>query len=53
MRQAIEKLGERLPHAFNFEYDKLAVGALRALNEEYISVPQRVSDYCFNDVAVE
>lgn len=52
MRQAIEKLGERLPHAFIIANDTMAVGALRALNEANISVPQRVSVISFNDVAV-
>ena len=52
MRQAIEKLGERLPHAFIIANDTMAVGALRALNEADISVPQRVSVISFNDVAV-
>ncbi|EPC77657.1 transcription regulator of beta-galactosidase gene, partial [Lacticaseibacillus paracasei subsp. paracasei Lpp71] len=52
MKQAITKLGDTLPHGFIVANDTMAVGALRALNEAKIEVPQRVSVISFNDVAV-
>ena len=49
MKEAIEKLGEKLPQAFFASSDSLAIGALRALQEANISIPERVSIISFND----
>ncbi|MGT2912103.1 LacI family DNA-binding transcriptional regulator [Streptococcus cameli] len=49
MKDAISELGEDLPHAFFIASDALAVGALKALQEAHISVPERVSLISFND----
>ena len=49
MKEAIEKLGEKLPQAFFAASDSLAIGALRALQEANISIPERVSIISFND----
>ena len=49
MKEAIEKLGEKLPQAFFAASDSLAIGALRALQEASISIPERVSIISFND----
>ncbi|WP_161942512.1 substrate-binding domain-containing protein, partial [Streptococcus suis] len=42
MSQAIEDLSDKLPSAFFMANDTLAVGALRALQERQIAVPDRV-----------
>ncbi|MFT9269720.1 MAG: LacI family DNA-binding transcriptional regulator [Liquorilactobacillus nagelii] len=52
MKQAIKDLQEKLPHAFFAANDSIAVGALRALNETGISVPDRVSMVAFNDTSI-
>ncbi|MFC6165045.1 LacI family DNA-binding transcriptional regulator [Lactiplantibacillus dongliensis] len=52
MQQAIKKLGDRLPHAFLVGNDAMGVGALRALQEAKLAVPQRVSIIGFNDSLV-
>ncbi|MFT8406555.1 MAG: substrate-binding domain-containing protein, partial [Liquorilactobacillus nagelii] len=52
MKQAIKDLQEKLPHAFFAANDSIAVGALRALNEAGISVPDRVSMVAFNDTSI-
>ncbi|MGT2712166.1 LacI family DNA-binding transcriptional regulator [Streptococcus oriscaviae] len=52
MCQAIEELGEKLPAAFFMANDTLAVGALRALQEKGIAVPDRVQLITFNDTAI-
>ena len=49
MKEAIEKLGEKLPQAFFAASDSLAIGALRALQEASISIPERISIISFND----
>lgn len=49
MKEAIEKLGNQLPQAFFAASDSLAIGALRALQESSISIPERVSIISFND----
>ncbi|HIZ66995.1 MAG TPA: substrate-binding domain-containing protein, partial [Candidatus Streptococcus faecavium] len=49
MKEAIEKLGDDLPQAFFVANDTLAIGALRALQEANIAVPDRVSLISFND----
>ncbi|MEH7381285.1 LacI family DNA-binding transcriptional regulator [Bacillus sp. JJ1533] len=52
MKQAIEEKGEDLPTAFFAANDLLAIGALRALNEEKVDVPDRVSLIGVNDISV-
>lgn len=52
MKQAIHTFKEDLPTAFFTANDPLAVGALRALQEERIAVPERVSLIGFNDTSV-
>lgn len=52
MTRAIEDLGDDLPPAFFMANDTLAVGALRALQERQIAVPERVQIITFNDTAI-
>ncbi|MFC3927542.1 LacI family DNA-binding transcriptional regulator [Streptococcus caprae] len=52
MKQAIQELGDQLPRAFFIANDTLAIGALRALHEENIAVPERVSLISFNDTSL-
>lgn len=52
MKTAIEVLGDDLPTAFFVINDVMAIGALRALSEAKISVPDRVSLIGFGDVEV-
>ncbi|MFS0821673.1 LacI family DNA-binding transcriptional regulator [Bacillus sp. 1P02SD] len=52
MKQAIEEKGDALPTAFFAANDLIAIGALRALNEEKIDVPNRVSLIGVNDISV-
>lgn len=52
MKQAIQGHGDNLPTAFFAGNDPLAIGALRALLEAGISVPQRVSIVGINDISV-
>ncbi|ANW85259.1 Galactose operon repressor [Streptococcus anginosus] len=52
MKELIENLGEQLPTAFFIASDALAVGALRALQEADIPVPDRVSLIAFNDTSI-
>ncbi|MCH4171857.1 MAG: LacI family DNA-binding transcriptional regulator [Lactobacillus sp.] len=52
MDQAIKVLGPDLPHGFILGSDAMAVGALRALSQADIAVPERVSIVSFNDVAI-
>lgn len=49
MKQAIDTLKDDLPSAFFISSDTMAMGALRALAEAHISVPQRVSIIGFGD----
>ena len=49
MKEAIETLGDNLPTAFFASSDSLAIGALRALQEAAIPLPERVSLISFND----
>lgn len=51
-KQAIAKLGDDLPHAFFISNDPMAIGALKALGEANIAVPDRVSLFSFNDTSV-
>lgn len=52
MAQAIIDLGDQLPHAFFAANDALAIGAIRALREANIPVPERVSIIGFNDTTI-
>ena len=52
MEQLIQGLGNELPTAFFMASDALAVGALRALQEHHIAVPERVSIISFNDTSI-
>jgi LacI family transcriptional regulator len=52
MKRAILEHGDRLPTAFFAGNDSIAVGALRALLEEGISVPERVNIIGVNDISI-
>ncbi|HEM3176958.1 TPA: LacI family DNA-binding transcriptional regulator [Streptococcus suis] len=52
MQEAIDTLQDDLPQAFFIANDALAIGALRALHENDISVPDRVSLISFNDTVI-
>ncbi|MDQ0223078.1 LacI family DNA-binding transcriptional regulator [Streptococcus moroccensis] len=52
MKKLIHQENDQLPHAFFIANDNLAIGALKALQEERIAVPERVSLISFNDTAV-
>jgi LacI family transcriptional regulator len=52
MREVIRDFGDELPTAFFTGNDLLAIGALRALHEEKIAVPDRVSVIGFNDISI-
>ncbi|KRM61998.1 galactose operon repressor [Paucilactobacillus vaccinostercus DSM 20634] len=52
MKHAIETLGDRLPHGFFVANDPMAVGALKALQEAKIQIPERVSLISFNDTTI-
>ena len=52
MKELIANLGDQLPTAFFMASDALAVGALRALQEADIPVPDRVSLIAFNDTSI-
>ncbi|MEH6907685.1 LacI family DNA-binding transcriptional regulator [Neobacillus drentensis] len=52
MKKAIHEHGDRLPTAFFAGNDSIAVGALRALLEEGIPVPDRVNIIGVNDISI-
>lgn len=52
MKKAIQEHPTDLPEAFFIGSDALAVGALRALQEAKIKVPEEVSIISFNDTAI-
>ncbi|WP_102336416.1 LacI family DNA-binding transcriptional regulator [Salimicrobium jeotgali] len=52
MNQAVRTLQDDLPTAFFCANDSIAIGALRALRDNSISVPERVSLIGFNDSSV-
>nr|WP_027825994.1 LacI family DNA-binding transcriptional regulator [Levilactobacillus parabrevis] len=52
MQAAVTRLGANLPHAFFVSNDPMAAGALKALRENEISVPDRVSLFSFNDTTI-
>lgn len=49
MTKAIQQLNHKLPTAFFIANDTLAIGALRALHEHHIPIPDRVNIISFND----
>lgn len=52
MKQAIERLGNDLPHAIFIANDPMAVGALKAVQEAKIKIPDRLAMISFNDTAL-
>lgn len=52
MTEAINILGDKLPQAFFVANDTLAVGAMKALQENHIAIPEQVSLISFNDTAI-
>lgn len=52
MKQAIQDCQDDFPQAFFIASDALAIGALRALQEKGIKVPEQVSIISFNDTVV-
>lgn len=52
MKKAITDHGDNLPTAFFAGNDSIAIGAIRALHEENIPIPDRVSIVGFNDSSV-
>lgn len=52
MKSAIVDLGQQLPQAFFVASDAMAVGALRALQEAQIAVPNRVQLISFNGSSI-
>lgn len=52
MKKAISELGEKLPTAFFIANDTMAIGALRALAEAGVEVPNRVNIIGVNDISV-
>jgi len=53
MKNAIDKLGNDLPSAFFVANDTLAIGAIKALKEQNIAIPDRVSLIGFNNLGVD
>lgn len=52
MMKAIDDLGDELPSAFFVTNDPMAAGALKALRENHITVPDQVSLIGFNDTTI-
>ncbi|KPL59265.1 MULTISPECIES: LacI family DNA-binding transcriptional regulator [Rossellomorea] len=52
MKKAIAEHGDQLPTAFFMGNDLIAIGAIRALHEENIAVPERVNVIGLNDISV-
>ncbi|MCM3588238.1 LacI family DNA-binding transcriptional regulator [Mesobacillus maritimus] len=52
MKRAIEEHKNQLPSAFFLGNDSIAIGALKALHEAQISVPDQVSVIGVNDISV-
>nr|WP_257722339.1 LacI family DNA-binding transcriptional regulator [Pediococcus damnosus] len=50
MNKIIDKLGAKLPKAFLIGSDSIAIGAMRALTEHKIAIPQQISVIGFNDI---
>lgn len=52
MQKAIQELGDELPTAFFMSSDVMAIGAIRALHEAGIAIPDRVSLIGINDMSI-
>ena len=52
MKKAITTLGDRMPHGIFVANDPMAVGALKAIQEAKINVPNRIALISFNDTAI-
>ena len=52
MKKAIATLGDRMPHGIFVANDPMAVGALKAIQEAKINVPNRIALISFNDTAI-
>mgnify|MGYP002508041596 CR=1 FL=1 len=52
MQEAIATLGDDLPTAFFMVSDVMAIGAIRALHEANIQIPERVSLIGVNDMSI-
>lgn len=52
MQEAIQTLGDELPTAFFMSSDVMAIGAIRALHENAIPIPERVSLIGINDMSI-
>lgn len=52
MIKAIDSLGDQLPHAFYISNDPMSVGAIKALQERNIKIPERVNVISFNDTTI-
>lgn len=52
MQKAIIELGDDLPNAFFAANDSIGIGALRALQEAKIDIPDEVSIISFNDTSI-
>lgn len=50
MQEIIHTLGSKLPKAFLIGSDAIAIGAMRALSEQRITIPEQVSIIGFNDI---
>ena len=50
--KAIATLGDRMPHGIFVANDPMAVGALKAIQEAKINVPNRIALISFNDTAI-
>lgn len=52
MKKAIATLDDRMPHGIFVANDPMAVGALKAIQETKINVPNRIALISFNDTAI-
>lgn len=52
MKKAIATLDDRMPHGIFVANDPMAVGALKAIQEAKINVPNRIALISFNDTAI-
>lgn len=50
MSRAISNLGDELPTAFFMANDSIAIGAMKAMKEHHVPVPEKVSVVGFNDI---
>lgn len=52
MTAALKRFGKQLPTAWFAANDQMAIGAIKALQEHHIKVPEQVEVVGFNDIAV-